>query len=477
MWTVLLVEDEVFVRESIRESVDWKKYGFKVIGEASNGKEALSFIYEHEPDLVIADILMPIMDGIELLKRSRETGFDGLFLMLSCLNEFEYVRQAMEYGASNYILKLSMSVQSFKDALEKIKVELLSRKGKGIKEIEQYYHQLWKLIHEGNHMSAELELPSFLLQDYKLTIFSFIHQTRKFKELDFYNLEIVKHTGKEIIHLFQHLGHTTVFYWSKETAEINESFFRKETNNAFYSVLNKGERIEDCWKRSLSQLNSLWYEKEKPDSFDTLSIQQLSQITREIIQRFELMNQPECLSLLEEMWKLIEENQYPFGIVKEIVVELDRKLMIMTENNEDQPINIIDCLRYSHFKRLFTEKVQSLYENRIDRVGITSDHIEINKVIEYIKCHYYEQLTVKQLAEYVAMDKNYLSSLFKKKTGESIIQFIHRVRITHAKFKLTHSDLPIHLVAEKVGFTNDNYFIRIFKRTTKYTPSRYRKIK
>lgn len=97
--------------------------GFTVAGEAGNGSEALEMIRRDPPDLVLADIVMPEMDGVELLRRTREEGYRSRFIMLTCIGEFEYVRQAMEYGASNYILKLSMSVNSLRDTLRKMSAE------------------------------------------------------------------------------------------------------------------------------------------------------------------------------------------------------------------------------------------------------------------------------------------------------------------------------------------------------------------
>ena len=109
MWKVLLVEDEVFVRESIKEIIEWEKWGFTVIGEVGSGTEALEIIKNEHPHLVITDIVMPEMDGIELLKRAREAGYQAKFVMLTCMNDLSYAIQAMEYGASSYILKLSMN--------------------------------------------------------------------------------------------------------------------------------------------------------------------------------------------------------------------------------------------------------------------------------------------------------------------------------------------------------------------------------
>src|SRR5690625_4699902 len=151
MWTVLLVEDEIFVRESLRKLIDWENEGFKVIGEAGNGKEAFQFIERYQPDLVISDILMPEMDGIELLKKVRGKGWNNLFLMLTVHTEFEYVRSAIELGASNYILKLSMTLESLVSTLRKTKEELIQNSKKQYIEMEGAYNKCWRrLLSEEN---------------------------------------------------------------------------------------------------------------------------------------------------------------------------------------------------------------------------------------------------------------------------------------------------------------------------------------
>lgn len=247
MWTVLLVEDEVFVRESVRRIVDWNSLGFEVIGEAGNGIEALAFIEQHRPSLVICDILMPKMNGVELLRQVREKEIESRFIMLSCMSDFEYVRQAMEYGASNYILKLSMKVQSLMDALAKVDLEL---------------------------------------------------------------------------------------------------------------------------------------RKQKPALGDQLG-------------------------------------------------ELG--------------------LRQSQ-----------------------SGHPEVDKLIQYMSEHYRRNISLHDLAVYVSMDEKYVSTLFKKKTGINVIQHIHRLRIQEAKQMLAHTDLTIAEIGVRVGYENDNYFIKTFKRFTDLTPNAYR---
>lgn len=261
MWKVLLVEDEVFVRESVREIIAWEELGFTVSGEAGNGAEALEMIRQDTPDLVITDIIMPEMDGVELLSRSRKEGYNSRFVMLTCMSDFEYVRQAMEYGASNYILKLSMSVNSLRETLRKISTELLKQ-----------------------------------------------------------------------------------------------------------------------------------------------------QESREAV------------------------------------------VVTAKSNGPDIP----------GLPPLLPEAVTS--------------HPEIQKILQYIHANYPQDITVKSMSQYVMMGENYVSTLFKKKTGQTLIHYLHQVRVNQAVQYLIHSDLPVYEIGNRVGFVNDNYFIKIFKRLTAYTPSQFRQL-
>ncbi|MCP1183780.1 helix-turn-helix domain-containing protein [Paenibacillus sp. 1781tsa1] len=281
MWKVLLVEDEVFVRESVREIISWEELGFTVIGESGNGTEALAMIIQDTPDLVLTDIVMPGMDGLELLKQTRQAGLKTKFVMLTCMGEFEYVRRAMEYGASNYILKLSMSVNSLRDTLRKVSAEL---------------------------------------------------------------------------------GAST------------ESQTETQTETNHHEVAPPA-----------SELTST------PASFTVSSAPP-------------------------------SETDLPFTPVREPVVK----------------------------------------------------HPEISKIIEYIGQHYDQDITVKSMSRYVMMGENYVSALFKKKTGHTLIHYLHGVRMEKAAEYLRETDLPVQEIGYRVGFGSDNYFIKIFKRWTGCTPSQYR---
>src|SRR5687768_3861072 len=106
MYTVLIVDDEPFIRKGLRAIMDWNRYSFDVIAETGSAQEAIQLIRKHRPDLVITDIRMPEMDGLELIKQVSDTMKDKpKFIILSGYSEFTYAQKAMQYNVNNYILK------------------------------------------------------------------------------------------------------------------------------------------------------------------------------------------------------------------------------------------------------------------------------------------------------------------------------------------------------------------------------------
>ena len=134
MYSVYLVEDESYALEMLKHLIVWEKHGFVIKGEFNNGAEAYAAMQQEMPDVVITDIVMPAMDGVELLRRSREAGWDPAFIMLTCMSEFEYAQQSLEHGAIGYVLKLSLRPERL--------VELL---GKARSKLEQ--RDKWKKLH------------------------------------------------------------------------------------------------------------------------------------------------------------------------------------------------------------------------------------------------------------------------------------------------------------------------------------------
>jgi YesN/AraC family two-component response regulator len=345
MYKVLLVEDEVFVRESVREIIDWEKWGFTVVGEAGNGAEALEFIKREKPHLVITDIIMPEMDGIELLRRTREAGLAPKFVMLTCMNDLKYAIQAMEYGASSYILKLSMSVSDLRNTLNKVSGEL------------------------------------------------------------------------------------------KEQERESRQHVRPQPSDGDVRI---------PWDRE-----------------------------KEFYQAFENRNAERCSRLICAIWDAFSRDGAPLEAVRSAAVRLAATCHRIAEQPFDAG-ELDGPATAGDLRAWLADTVERLIARMAEQKGELTSHPEINKIIAYIQQHYEQDITVKMMARYVIMSENYVSALFRKKTGKNLISYLHEVRIRKAKEYIETTDLPINEIGRLVGFVSDNYFIRIFKRFTKMTPSQYR---
>ena len=127
MIKILIVDDEPFIRQGLKILINWEEYGYEIVGEAANGIEAIKVLEEKEIDLIIADIKMPEMNGIELIEYVHDNILSEIkFIMLSGYYEFEYAKKAIKYNVTDYILKPIQKDELIKDRLSKAKIEMLS---------------------------------------------------------------------------------------------------------------------------------------------------------------------------------------------------------------------------------------------------------------------------------------------------------------------------------------------------------------
>ena len=131
MYRALLVDDERIVKLAIKSMIQWEALGLELAGTASNGTSALQMIEKSKPDIIITDIKMPGMDGVELIRKLKELEFDGEILVLSNYNDFELVREAMRYGAYDYVLKVTVKSEDFSKLLKDMLEKLEKKRGAG----------------------------------------------------------------------------------------------------------------------------------------------------------------------------------------------------------------------------------------------------------------------------------------------------------------------------------------------------------
>lgn len=478
MWKVLLVEDEVFVRETIRETIRWEDEGFEVVGEAGNGQEALDMIRNYKPDLVISDIVMPLMNGVDLLKKIREEKYDCEFVMLSCMNDFENVRQALELSAFNYILKLSMNVKTLRETLAKVNTHLIQRMNGNMGVMKDAYHAIWKRIMGLEKLESDPVIPEKFHSLHLRVFITYAKET--FLAEDFYKLSHIPKDDFSFVHLFRCSNQVSIFAWSLRETNLECEGAVKEGDFLLSSRLITGADLMSEWRHMLRKADAYWYNSDfiENKAYDLKKADLDGNINwkyeKELVYQFEQMNIDACKELIQHIGNHWKRNIIPMFFVKEKaegLVETFARISNMTNIDSN---DILNTTSQDQLLSVLMNKLEYYLHCRIEEGQRLTDHDEVNKIIIFIEQNFEKDITVKLLAKYVAMDENYISSLFKKKTGYSPIHFLQRVRVDRAKGYLAESKMSVNEIAEKVGFANDNYFIKIFKRWTGTTPSVYR---
>jgi len=486
MWTILLVEDEVFVREAIRELLDWERHGFCVVGEAGNGIEALAAIMELKPDVVIADIVMPGMDGIELLKETRKARINSRFIMLTAMSHFHYARDALQYGASNYLLKLSLNDDILLESLARIKEELLTElKGAG-EGLYPFYHRVWANIWgtgasaypAAADFTASIEKFGSLRLDIMVVMSGAIpaHVDQVCLQPELYLL----------IQAFHDAGQTTFFCWSFQGKL--ESFCRLQSERTIGMTTGSSlSCLEQDWLQSPKLLNEIWYESDTdlagengekqdkhikhekvlPDSIETLEA--------DLIRYFEERNEPKSAEAATQIWSWMKAASFSHVEVKKRAIDLLHIITILAGRKSEDWTEIYAAVSHvsllEHVLQVMRELIRQKQEEHVN----FTDHPEVNRVIQYMLEHYQENIKVTDLARLVAINVDYLSTLFGKKTGLTPIAYLRNIRIEQAKRLLLHSKLSVEVIASQTGFADDAYFIKVFKRLVGQTPSSFRR--
>ena len=146
MYRTLVADDDFLVRSYLKTLDSWEKAGYEIVDDAEDGEEAYGFLQKEKIDVLVTDLTMPVMDGIELIRKIREENRDIYIIVLSCHDDFEYVKEAMRLGADEYVLKNSLDEDSLYDTLEKSARLIENRRKKS-----QEQAQARKLIHLGSH--------------------------------------------------------------------------------------------------------------------------------------------------------------------------------------------------------------------------------------------------------------------------------------------------------------------------------------
>ena len=501
MKKVLIVDDDFLVRTYLKQMIAWEERGFYIVGDAKNGREALEILQRDGADILIADVSMPIMDGIELTRWTKKNSPRTHILILSCHDDFIYVKEAMKLGIDDYLLKNNLTEESLLEALEKIsfdaeetdpEIERLALIGRK-KLREDFFHAFDAGDNNLDELAKDAELSA---QFQSATAFMIIPKNWNEREqiltaaerenfLSAFS-EMTLNTcrnllGEKItaqIFVSQRGG---FFHWclivevgnkAHETAERLQTFAKLYFNLELKIFLsapqsNLGD-LSRHWQKIYDARADSFYTDEKIISAEDLPPLEikindaLKTSGRELIEALSFTDEDFSAALKTFSEKLLSAKIHP-----EILSAFINELFEAERNLLPSP------LQAENFSEWFSRLEKFLQDLR-GRQGKDYLHPAIRLALRYIDEHYREEISQTTVAEAVHLNPSYFSTLFKKYLGQGFSDYLTDLRIEHIKARLSTSNEKIKAIAASEGFHDPQYFVRIFKRATGLTPGQYR---
>lgn len=532
---VFLVEDEYIVREGIKNNIDWEKNGYDFCGEASDGELAFPMISEKRPDIVITDIRMPFMDGIELSRMIKEEYPEIKIIILSGHEEFEYAKAAIQIGVEEYLLKPINGdelLQVVNRVAQKIKEENESREtlqeGEGDENFEYAKRQLLSsLIDDNASLSDAMEQGkkihlNLMAQCYNIMM---LKLQRKNKEQGF---------SQRILELYKTMEDTL-----KEQDGQSIMFDRAPEGKV---ILFMGSGEEEIWRNMdvfAGQFREILPEYEDVTYFGSVGVPVMR--LRELGESYEAASHGFSYRFLTEPNQIVDnhtvfdqtrnEKKFSCSIGSVDIQNLDKQKIESflkggemdeihffveeyMKNTGDAGKNSMIFRQYivmdmffaaSHFLTQITDGREQLgepFESPEQMQKIVSDleatvvYIKelFTKVMQvrdaqttehnsdvvenakkYISENYHdEELTLNTVAHEVNVSPNHLSAMFSQKTGQTFVKYLTDVRMHRAKELLKCTSKRSNEICEEVGYRDPHYFSHLFKKNVGCSPIQYR---
>jgi two-component system response regulator YesN len=516
---MLIVDDEPIIIRGLRETIPWDTIGVEVVGEASDGAEALELIDQLPVDLVLTDINMDGMDGLTLSKTLREKYPHIRIIILSGYDDFEYARRAIRIGVEDFLLK-PVDIDELMTMVQGIGGKLQQEADRN----RQQVHSSWlnwlnRLMRSGGSLPEGDQAPvvpegiygfRFLasqLEDYAQWAEKSTEEQRQTVRQ---NWEQAVQTalsieGQEIHSFFHHpnllislcIGFQEMSPESLFSVLANVPGPAGEENRLLFGVSSSFRALSQAYARCEDAIAAVQLSpvlKERTVLFRGESIP--SRRSHSHIATLELENR--LLNLLsngsadeleDELEKLMKESREKgcsltdiVQKVKELKVAIQRRLrnssIDVTNEIEGFLSGEIDLLANNSYRAievLIRRELFSLY-SRIQSSVNDKNHWTIDRVKKYIESHYSTDLKASEVAGWLKITPNYFSIIFNQFFGKGFAEYLNEVRIEHAKAILSGTNDRVFEIAGMVGYNDYKYFCSIFKLYTGFTPTQYRKI-
>ncbi len=534
MFKVLIVDDELYICEMLKKLIDWQGLHLMCVGEAGDGMLAMEKIRALKPDIVLTDIRMPGVDGLEMVRQMREE-FPALFFVLfSGHKDFDYACSAIKYGVEDYLLK-PVNQKKLNRVLERIVAKLERNSAESeekTRKEEQLEYTLERLravcVSQILEENVKIDSVETFNRECQCRYRGNDVQVAAFK-LDVVNWRYPQENPlREKRFIMNKIGDEALDFLEKETIYA-EKFLCEEL---LYLMLETEDRDLERYKRLFREVG-LFMERypsyhismgigigpKSPGSYrDTF------QSAREAVYKRLVEGTDKVLFLNEEEEKEPDEERfspevYKRGLESAMETCSEIEMQKWTENIMEEILDGAESVygKLVRLRNLLEEVLNSLCESGGEEMGISPEevkragmavfeytkeewlrrfvkntilenfekYLDFKKIQEarpvrdakkYINAHYREDITLELLAEKVYLNPIYFSTMFKKEEGMNFSKYLLMVRMDNAKRLLGNQTYTIAQVAELVGYKDYKHFSKVFKKTVGITPNEFRRL-
>jgi two-component system response regulator YesN len=517
-YKVFFVEDEIVTREGIRDNIDWKGHGFEFCGEAADGETALPLLQAIKPDVLITDIEMPFMDGLQLSKIVRERMPQVKIIVLSGHDEFEYAQQAIELGVAEYLLK-PVSVQNLQNALQKISAQLdkEKREQENLKNLQDQIEEnrtalqerlLLKLvvgavssteaIEKGQLLGMDLVSRCYLVVILKMELGGHSEQ------FDYAEYQRLQHTvagmvennpdvfllKKDWEELVLVIKGNTIEYMEEERDVLLERIkqaFDATNCNLTIGMGTAKTRIADIYQSFIEALVCIQAAENRSSLNQVVDKAELLKVDKAAVENYlrcgvredfdkffdafiRPLGEPALKSYLLKNFIFVDVVLATAKLVNELGGEIDQ---VIPELNSIETIlaNIktIEQLREQAYRILSSALAFRDSQTSSQYTGM------IRQAKEFIERHYMEpNLSLVDIASRVNLSPSHFSTIFSQETHQTFKDYLTEIRIRKAKELLRTTVLRATDISCQVGYNDPHYFSFTFKKNTGLSPTEFR---
>lgn len=523
MFRTIIADDDFLVRSYLKQLTAWEQTGYEIIADVRDGEEALRVIQKEKPDVLITDIAMPLMDGIELIREIKQLGLEIYIIVLSCHDDFEYVKEAMKLGADEYVLKNSLDEENLVDLLRNAEHQIQARQ---VKQTEKEHTD--RLIKMGSHSlkyhffngilsgsladrereekrkeagiqgkygnSAVMNLfiPNWHEVKLNLTTLEQEQYSRAFLKRLMEGLELslgAEYESVEAIYLGEGVFCSFLDLSSlrrsslmrQKLTSVASACFRcceKESYSYVIGVSNicfGEDGIRQAYQQAREMMKLYFYEEGDVLYYDTqkaigIKLPASAEEISDHIKYWITERKANAISVaFEHFTEECSRLRVDYKLIIHWLKELDKKLKV--DKDADYYAKLIKaeqlhavCDEYREF--FFGDQKREIPK------GVGSG---VRLAMEFIHDHYKKQIGLNDVADAVGLNPAYLSYVFKQESGIGFSNYLLNCRMQCARELLSKTNYKIKEVAQESGFNDYHYFSKAFKKLNGCSPADYRK--